>query len=283
MQEIIACIDGSRSATAVCEGAAWVARRLKAPLKLLHVLDHGEYPTQTDLSGAIGLGARTHLLEELSELDHQRSRLALQQGKLMLKAAEELALKGGDLRVSTLQRHGSLMDTLQELQQQMQLLVIGRQGEAHDSATSAIGGHLENVIRTQHCPILVMLPEYREPQRFMLAYDGSPAARKVLGMVTEIPLLKDLECHLVMAGEEGPQRENDLRSVSERLRASGFSTQSALLPGDTTEALLSYSQAHAIDLMVMGAYGHSRIRQFLVGSTTTTVIQRTRVPLLLLR
>ena len=38
-----------------------------------------------------------------------------------------------------------------------------------------------------------------------------------------------------------------------------------------------------IGLLVMGAYGHSRIRQFLVGSTTTSMIRSTTTPLLLLR
>ncbi|MDP5776249.1 universal stress protein, partial [Pseudomonas aeruginosa] len=44
-----------------------------------------------------------------------------------------------------------------------------------------------------------------------------------------------------------------------------------------------YQNEHAIDLLVMGAYGHSRIRQFLVGSTTTSMLRSTTSPLLLLR
>ncbi|NPZ02087.1 universal stress protein, partial [Pseudomonas aeruginosa] len=44
-----------------------------------------------------------------------------------------------------------------------------------------------------------------------------------------------------------------------------------------------YQKEHGIDLLVMGAYGHSRIRQFLVGSTTTSMLRTTISPLLLLR
>ena len=39
----------------------------------------------------------------------------------------------------------------------------------------------------------------------------------------------------------------------------------------------------AIDLTIMGAYGHSRIRQFFVGSQTTRVLASSITPLLLLR
>lgn len=48
-------------------------------------------------------------------------------------------------------------------------------------------------------------------------------------------------------------------------------------------ALVEYQSNHAVDLTVMGAYGHSRIRQFFVGSQTTNLLQRSLTPLLLLR
>jgi nucleotide-binding universal stress UspA family protein len=35
--------------------------------------------------------------------------------------------------------------------------------------------------------------------------------------------------------------------------------------------------------MIMGAYGHSRIRHLLIGSTTTAMLRKSAVPLLLLR
>jgi nucleotide-binding universal stress UspA family protein len=35
--------------------------------------------------------------------------------------------------------------------------------------------------------------------------------------------------------------------------------------------------------MIMGAYGHSRIRQLLIGSTTTEMMRKSKIPLLLLR
>ncbi|MCT7085102.1 universal stress protein, partial [Salmonella enterica] len=44
-----------------------------------------------------------------------------------------------------------------------------------------------------------------------------------------------------------------------------------------------YQTEHGIDLLVMGAYGHSRIRQFLVGSTTRTMLRTATMPVLLLR
>lgn len=42
-------------------------------------------------------------------------------------------------------------------------------------------------------------------------------------------------------------------------------------------------KAHGASLLVMGAYGHSRIRQLIVGSTTTTLLRLSEVPVLILR
>ncbi|BET68628.1 hypothetical protein ASA1KI_35460 [Opitutales bacterium ASA1] len=40
---------------------------------------------------------------------------------------------------------------------------------------------------------------------------------------------------------------------------------------------------HHVDLLVIGAYGHSRIRQFIVGSTTTACVRTCLVPVLMFR
>ena len=74
MTHVIACIDGSTSAPAVCDYAAWASLSLEAPLTFLHVLDQRQYPVAADLSGNIGLGSREHLLWVIGrEVAHERA------------------------------------------------------------------------------------------------------------------------------------------------------------------------------------------------------------------
>ncbi|MEX0632315.1 universal stress protein [Serratia ureilytica] len=40
------------------------------------------------------------------------------------------------------------------------------------------------------------------------------------------------------------------------------------------DALIRYAEENAVDLIVMGAYGHSRLRQFFIGSHTSEMLQR---------
>ena len=284
MTNVIACIDGSKVTLAVCDASSWAAQQLDASVTLLHVLDKSAYPIESDLSGNIGLGTREHLLNEMVELEARRGKLALEQGKYMLQEAKiRVVEKQPSRMVATLQRHGDLVETLLEQESHARLVVMGRQGEQHQDQAQAIGSHLENVIRTLKQPILVVMDEFTAPKRFMIAYDGSVTARKALDRVVSSPLLKGLECHLVMVSDDQSLATAELALVAESLIAADFNVVTTVCQGEVQTALEIYQLEHQIDLMVMGAYGHSRIREFFVGSNTTRMISKSHIPLLLLR
>lgn len=285
MSKVIACIDGSRAATAVCSAAAWAQQQLEAPLELLHVLEKSDYPAEADMSGNIGLGAREQLLDELADLDSRRSKLLLEQGRFMLAEARRQVEEAGvpSEQVSELQRHDFLVDTLLEFEPQTRLLVMGRHGEAHDHASGAVGSHLENVTRTLKSPIMVALENFTPPKSFMLAYDGSITANKALRLVAQSPLLRGVHCHLVMAGKRLERQREQLANAKTLLEGAGFQVTLAELEQEEVRlALMDHVATEKIDMLVMGAWGHSRIRQFLLGSMTHWMLHNSQVPLLLL-
>tara|TARA_R110002072_G_scaffold33473_2_gene101270 strand:- start:5117 stop:5977 length:861 start_codon:yes stop_codon:yes gene_type:complete len=286
MTHVIACIDGSASAPPVCDFAAWAALNLQAPLTFLHVLDQRHYPVsgEVDLSGNIGLGSREHLLDELAGLDERRGKLALEQGRIMLAAAKERAIADGVGAPQCKQRHGDLLESLTDLQNETRLLVIGRQGESSVGHSQHVGSQLESVIRLMHRPILVTPTRFKAPESAMLAFDGSATTRKGVEMLASSPLLAGLPIHLVTVGQETDESAAQLDWARQLLQAAEFTVHTATRKGEIEPTLHAYQQQHGIDLLVMGAYGHSRIRQFLVGSTTTSMLRTTTAsPLLLLR
>ncbi|MFI8607150.1 universal stress protein [Pseudomonas sp. NPDC077649] len=283
MTQVLACIDGSLSSPAVCDYAAWASLRLGAPLTLLHVLDHKQYPPRSDLSGNIALGSREQLLQELAELDERRSKLGLEQGRLALEAARERVQRDGVANPQLRQRHGDLVDSLRELENDIRLLVIGRQGETSDAVSQLVGSQLESVIRTLHRPILVSPGQFRAPRSLMLAYDGSATCDKGVELLAASPLFQGLPIHVVMVGADSDAARAQLQQAERRLVAGGHQVQLAIRAGEVEPSLHDYQTEQDIDLLVMGAYGHSRIRQFLVGSTTSHMLQTSVSPLLLLR
>lgn len=283
MAQLYACIDGSPVAPAVCDHAAWAAARLDAPITLLHVLEDAQYPLPTDISGHIGLGARDQLLNELAQLDAQRNTLALAQGRQLLAAAQaRLQPQHDPARITLRQRHGRLVDSLAEVADDIRLLVIGRQGE-QSSAREQIGSQLETVIRTLHRPTLVVPAAFRPLSSALLAYDGSENSRLGVRLMAASPLFEGLSLHVVMVGADTPDHRAQLQWAEDALRHAGRPVHAVLRAGEIEPTLHAYQQDHQVDLLVMGAYGHSRLREFFVGSTTTRMLQTTPTPLLLLR
>ncbi|MBM7455894.1 nucleotide-binding universal stress UspA family protein [Oceanisphaera litoralis] len=280
---VMACIDGSSHAGAVCDFASWASLRLDAPLTFIHVLDKTRQPGLADLSGTIGLGTQEHLLEELASLDEKRSRLAKEQGRQMLDAALARAIKDGVNEPSSLQRHGELVETLVEFEPRIRLLVLGRYGEDSGSPFAHLGSHVEQVIRAVHSQVLITLGEFKAPQHIMLAFDGSATTRKAVEILAQSPLFKGLTCHLVLVGADTDDHREQLNWAKTTLEAAGIDAPATIIAGEVEKVLGQYQQDNHIDMMVVGAYGHSRIRQWLVGSTTTTMISTARVPLLILR
>ena len=281
MTNIFACIDGSPAMTAVCDAAAWASANTGLPVTLLHVLEKNEIEGQADLSGNIGFGSRELLLQELAELDHQRSRLAHEQGRILLNSGKEYLADLGMPVVDTLQRHGQLVETTQELSSGMRMLIMGKQGTTH--AHELIGSNIESVIRTLSNPIMVVQPGFQTPSRFLFAYDASPTAKKVLELIASSPLLKGLECELVMVGEPSDEHERQLAQAKQVLKSAGIRVEAMLLQGEVVPMVCQHAADMGCNLIVMGAYGHSRIRQFIVGSTTTGILKTTESSVLLLR
>lgn len=280
MTNVIACIDGTDVSTAVCDCAAWASLRLEATLILLHVLDKSEYPVKGNLSGNIGLGSREALLQELAKLDEKRGRLALEQGRLMLETARQRALTDGINEPIVHQRHGDLIESLLAIEQDTRLLVLGK----HDEHLKAhVGSRLENVVRTLHRPILITTAEFTVPQRVMIAFDGSDTTRKAVEMVAASPLFRGMPVHVVMVSDDNEASQNQLVWAHTTLADKGHNVTKVLVQGDVERALCEYRAKNSIDMLVMGAYGHSVIRRFLVGSTTTNMIRNASVPVLLLR
>ncbi len=283
--QVLACIDGSALTESVCDYAAWISEKVDAPLKLLHTINHHhETSTSTDLSGNIGLGTQEHLLEEISNLEQQQSKLKMQQGKLILQAAKEHIEKQGICYPSSTQRHGDLIESVIDLEENTRVLVLGLRGQVHESQENKIGAKLEAVIRSLHRPILIVNDTFKTPECIMVAYDGSSAADKAVDMVASSPLYKGLTCHLVCVNNNEETAAKLLHQATDKLQAANdIDVVTAKLKGKADQELCAYQDQHAIDLTVMGAFSHTRLHDMLLGSFTHKMLVNTKKPLLLLR
>ncbi len=281
---VLACIDGSKLSEAVCDYAVWIAQRVDVPLKLINTIDHHqETATMTDLSGNLGVDSRDHLLEDITDFEHTKSKLRIQQGKAILQAAKERVIKDGFENPLTCLQHGSLIESLIELEKDIRVLVIGARGKIHEDKPDQIGAKLEAMIRSLHLPILVAYEEFKTPKTIMIAYDGGEAADKAVDMVANSPLYKGLVCHLVCVSNKD-KADDVLEKAASKLRAAGgIEIVTASLRGKAEHELCEYQLSQNIDMTIMGAFSHTRLHDLLLGSFTVKMLFNTKRPLLLLR
>lgn len=289
---VFACVDALANSTAVVDWAVWAAERLPAPLTFLHMLErHPERASVSDHSGSIGLGAQESLLKELAELDARQGVLAQRAGRALLAAVHERAVTAGVAAVDTRLRHGAWVDGVLELEAEARLFVLGQHARPRDAGRGVRGGrlqldhHIESVVRAVTRPVLVATGDaFARPQRFVIAFDGSSAARKTVQTVLTSPLLAGLPVLLAMAnGSDGKPASAAIDDARAALTAAGFDATTEHLHGEPEAVLPALVRAQGAALLVMGAYGHSRIRQWIVGSTTTMLLRGADVPLLILR
>ncbi|SEO02143.1 Nucleotide-binding universal stress protein, UspA family [Pseudorhodobacter antarcticus] len=272
--KIIALVDGSAYAHSVCALAGWASARLDAAVEALHVVGRREAVAQ-DLSGAIRLGARTALMAELAALDTARAKLVGQQGRAILDDAARVLAGAGAADVTTRLRTG---DLLEEMGTDFDLIVVGKRGAAADFAKGHLGSNVERIVRGAKVPVLVATRAFKPIARVLVAFDGGPSAVRSISHIAQSQLYHGLEVVLVSVGDVPAA---GVEAALARLHEAGLTASAEHRPGVADAVLVQ--MAAEFDVLVMGAYGHSRIRNLIIGSTTTEVIRSCKIPVMLVR
>jgi len=284
MIKLLAFVDGSNYSKSVCDHAAWVAVKLAGSVDLIHVrgrrIDSG---APVDLSGSIGLGARTSLLEELAEQDGVVAKLDHKRGRAILDDAREALLAAGVSQVSTLLRNDGIVETVQDFESGAGLIVIGKRGKKTESDETHLGSNFERVVRASHKPVLVATRSFKPIKRILIAFDGGPSANKAIDYLAGKQVFNDLECHLLSVANPTTEAKQQLENTATSLRESGYLVKTTIQAGQPEAVICETIKNNEIDLLVMGAYGHSRIRNLIIGSTTTAMIRSCKIPVLLFR
>lgn len=284
MINLMALIDGSGYSKSVCDHAAWIAGRTDGAVEIIHVLGRRDVSSQPeDLSGNIGLGARTALLDELVELDGQKARLSQKRGRAILDDAKGLVSAAGVSKVTTKLRLGDIVETVEDLEGDADMIVIGKRGGAADFNKLHLGSNLERVARSSHRPVLIASREFKPIKRFLIAFDGGPSVLKAIDAIAANKVFADLECELLSVGNETPASNAQMEAAANLLREAGYKVQTKFAPGQPETVIAREVETDAYDLLVMGAFGHSRVRQLIIGSTTTAMIRSCKIPVLLFR
>ncbi|MUL38937.1 universal stress protein [Gloeocapsopsis dulcis] len=286
MKNILLCTDGSSFAEGVYRYGAWFAIQFKAQINVLSVTDIRSQKVSStgNLSGSIGLGASEQLLNELVNLEHKKAKLNNQRAKLILQNAAEVLETEGVEKYSLTNKTGFLVDVFHEFEENSDLIVLGKQGQSA-FASGHLGSNVDRIIRSSGKPCLVTPLKFKPIDRILVAYDGSLTSKEILQFLRDFPCFQRLEIHILTVDKNttDPTAIARINEAQKWLQSAGFESVCSILAGEAEKALTHYISQHNISLLLMGAYGHSRIRHLAIGSTTTQILQSSSIPILLFR
>lgn len=249
---------------------------------MLYVTDlrQFEIPAVADFSGSLGIQPFEGMVAQLQEVEQIKSNFVKEQ------ALKTLADAGvAEAAITFHHETGLLVDVMSDYTDVADLVLIGKRGENFNFATEHLGSMLERVLRSVDKPCLVTNRKFKAIDKIAIAYDGGESCQKALDFIAANEPFKAMEIHLVVCAEGNKEdKANELlKEAEKRLQGAGLHPKCQMLSGEVETEIADYVEHNAIDLLLVGAYGHSRLRELFIGSTTTELLRRCLIPVLCFR
>lgn len=272
----LAALDGSPYSQSALAYAADLARLFKADLDAVYVEDSRLLDAYRlgDWAGAAGAGPSTALADGVEKLIHA-------QGRAVLALAAREA-KRRRLGLRPMVKKGAVSEVLLSASRLAGLVAMGIRG-AGGGREGVLGPHLAAVLHRCKRPVLAAPEKYRKATGVVAAYDGSAYSRRALELgaaVAQAARQSFTVLHISENVLEGEMLLDEAKAFLGEAPKRHF----VLDRGRPRQALSRLAaDAEGEFLLVMGAYGHTHLRELALGSTTNYVLQSTRVPVLLVR
>lgn len=271
LKSILVHLDDGQSCEDRLRLSAELAAACDAHLTALYV---GQFLTQSLLVDAPPSGTLLRALEEEQRDRTERARAVFDSGTKFLSHGPEFHHEEGD-PVRWLGVYGRYAD----------IIAVGQPGE--DDAILGVGGIPGALALSSGRPLLVVPPggvKTLSPTRVMIAWNGSrEATRAVADALPFLHMASKVEVVSVTDDKNSDDDRPGARDLCRHLSLHGIEAEHITLPIpeiEIPEALLSRAAAQSADLIVFGAYGHSRFRELVLGGVTRHLLGHSAVPLL---
>jgi len=180
-------------------------------------------------------------------------------------------------------KEGVVSKEIFESAKRCDMIAMGMSGEHAFWRDAFLGSNLESVVRQTHKPVLVTPEKYKKITKILIAFDASSYSTKALTAGAEIAKQMKLPLTVVTVSDDEKAGEDILSQADENLKDSKITYDKVLKDGETVSAILDSCNEGSYDLLVMGAYGHSKIRELILGNTTVQIMRKVNCAVLLCR
>ena len=278
IKSILVALDGSEHAEAALQYALWLGERLRATLTGLHVVDivsiEGSF--LHDISGSLGFEPYLDFSSKMRDALRER-------GRVLVDAFAERCRERG-LACDTALAMGVVPNEICDQTRTADLVVLGHRGVNEQFSSGLLGSTTEAVTRKSPRPVFVSPMRFAEITRPLLAYDGSPRAAAGMHAAAELASTLGLPLTVLhVAREPAAGGDRVLDEARRYLQSYGVQFTVESLVGHANERIIEMIRDRGHDCLFIGAYGHSRIIEMVLGSTTEYVLRNAPCPVFLAR
>jgi nucleotide-binding universal stress UspA family protein len=277
IKRILVGIDTSEHSRTAQTYGFHLARRLRATLIGVHVVDivsiEGSF--FHDISASLGLEPYLDFSSKMREILDAR-------GKAVLEDFAQAARRE-NLPAEIVLEMGVVPNQLCERAKAADLLMIGHRGVNERFSTGLLGSTTESVARKSPRPMLVSPIRFREITRALLAYDGSDRASRAMRAAAEFAATLDVPLVVITVARDLKLGERTLNQARSYLEPYSIRAEFKLVQGHAHEGIIGSLKEFDADLLFIGAYGHSRIIEMVLGSNTEYVLRNAPCPVFMSR
>jgi nucleotide-binding universal stress UspA family protein len=275
IKSILLSVDGSGYTDTVLRYGIHCSKSCGALLRVLTVIDVRIF------EWAVAAGADGFVPIIPSALYQEESRRLLEErADAVLKKCGEI-LESEKCKFELLKISGPPVDVICEQALTVDLVIIGARGEFARWESKMIGATVEAVSRLCNKSILVIDKDFSVPTKMLMAYDGSLKANRALTIAGFMAQHLEVPMTVLTVTDQPEHGRSILREAERYLEPFDIEVKCELAKGVVDEVIVKYADDNNCNLIAMGAYGHSRIREAILGSHTEQIIRKARVPVLL--
>lgn len=281
--QIVAGIDGSHFSLTAFQYALDLAERTRAEVKVVFSIDS----RKTDLpivytASHFDYGfERVYIPPEpgLKEFyDRVKKDIRTFAENFLKQCRSDAEARG--VVLTTILREGLPSGVLTEEARSGDLLVIGQKGENAHIDRAIVGSTTEDVVRSSPRPVLVCPKDFRSPRRLLFSYDGSPAAESALQFCVNT-LGGIWEDVVVLTVSEEMEESFPFDTELSYLSTHGIPYRFLVEEGKPVDIIPRVAAREKAEIIVIGAHGKHKIRDYLLGPTASHLIRRSEVPVLM--
>lgn len=274
LRSMVLALDGSpHSDAAVGLGIRW-SRRFDALLVGLGVIDESAICTPV----LVPIGG--------SSFKQQRDEVLLARARRRVEQTlERFAVRCTEAGVAhkPLQAVGTPFERIVAEAQQYDLIMVGQRTYFHPEIQSGPCDTLHSLIKDTPRPVVAVPEKLVEGRSVLIAYDGSLPAIRAVQAFQEMGLNGSYEVHVLSVDPDRAEAARRASKAVEFLRLHGVAARPHAIESSRSPARVIQDQVERLNasLLVMGTFGHSALREFLLGSVTRTVLKESTAPLFL--